>query len=388
MDEIIYLTNNNQYYKAYEIMKELIDNGYGVSFDFAIRYINCLIRLKKSDEAANIACSIFPYVKDAKYRLSLAYPLFYLNKYDLLLDMFSSGLKYNSEKKLLADIYFYSGDIEKASEIYNDIIQNDDNDVASKSAKEKLLFIRNNRKFDAFLPINYESFIKKGNVLEPGHVVYLKNEITDEDSMESLPDPKRNSRPYMIYSVDGERLILFPVSTRPKSEDYRLFGQNYPNIGVDRKIKSALVFSYTNNVEKIIDKIKDNDFRVVMDNIFFDVYLNSHNKNKNEFLRKRTKDPIPGNMIKIVYRENNDFINKYYYIFDRNDKNYFGIEIDNRTYELKDNIRIFDNEEIPYRTIELSDELVTMINSSMKERELYNESMNNSNKNLSREFKK
>ena len=136
----------------------------------------------------------------------------------------------------------------------------------------------------------YNSFIKNGNKLEPGHIVFLKSNVDKINGKEEITDKKSKYRPYMIWKINNDRLYMFPVAVKRENEiNYVLYKQDYPNSGMDRIVKDNLCETSIDNVVSVQDKVRDEDYYSVLKTIFKATYF-SKNKEEKEAKEKFMKE--------------------------------------------------------------------------------------------------
>lgn len=239
--------------------------------------INCFIKLGLLELA----------IKSLKLHLKL-FPKFYtpltLAKIYIDLNMikeFESILnknKFNSKVIFsLAKKCYFNNHHELSKKLFNKFLKMCDEPISVKRAKEYL------RKIDiyeedknVFVETSYSHLLSEGKDLESKQIIYT-SKIRDEYFENSIDeDPKKATRPYMIWKIDEDKLYCFAVTTRITHKDGKIRGhillsENYKVNSLNRVVKNNLVVIQKNDVESVIDKVHDEDFEVIIKRIYGEV---------------------------------------------------------------------------------------------------------------------
>ena len=280
------LYKSKKYYEYINLFLEYLNSGYSVTFDMIIHYLFVLVKLRKFDEVHNIIMNLKAFQKyDKKHYLARI--LYYCYKLDdslELLKLYKNHLP--KDDYLLAKIHMLKGNIDISKTIFEKILNDPSlDDITQKTIKKHLQKIYNNKNFNAFVEIEYQSFLEKGNLLCSGHVIYIKDKPLSINGHKENSDLKSNSRPYLVWKIENNLVYMFPVTKVCGKTPYHLFYQNYPNSEFDRNIKDNLCITTLDNIISVTDKLKDNDYSIIMSNIFVSIY-NCPNIDEKEGRRK------------------------------------------------------------------------------------------------------
>ena len=222
---------NQDNIKFLEIFEAYLSQGYGVDYDIIYFYVNILISLREYDKACRNIRIIEKYMVEhhLEKRLIKFYTLCVKPK-EVERVIKEYNLERDNEVALLKS-YVLQGKIKEAKD-YASVVKY--RNISYEARGTVFIYesmIYNHQVKDAFIETEYNCFIENGNVLEPGHIVYLKHEPVSD--YRNFGDTKMVSRPYMIWRIDGDKVYLFPVSTsvteKRAAEAYVLYVQKYPN---------------------------------------------------------------------------------------------------------------------------------------------------------------
>lgn len=272
---------NNDYVEALELLDKYFKlYNVGVTDKILDIYIGCLINLGKIDDAKRhilLMIETFP-----KYYSSYSLGIRYCqcNDIDKLREIINLNDLYGVELYYLGKMCYYNQYYDEASMLFNKFLSGTKNNM-NNEAKEYLLKIKlHNEQKNLFREESFLNFKFKKKKLEPGHVIYV-DKVRYRDNINQ--DPKCDRRPYMIWKIDGEKIYCFPIaSSINKRYKYVLYARNYPHIGFDRIVKDTLVCVSCRDVTKVIDKIRDDDYESVIQNIYNSICYNDDRKNTNQ----------------------------------------------------------------------------------------------------------
>ena len=329
--------NNGEYQKYITIFEEYLNKNYGLDANMLIQYVTVLIHLKKYEEAANILINLIPDAKKYHFEYKVASQLFFCSKLEVAEDLMSSIENPNYlDCYLLGKIYLREGKIENAKQEFTKVIKKGKSigkcyDMTVQSLKE----IENHEKYGAFIKINYYSFLKQGNKLEPGHIVYLKQRIDKVNGNMQNEDVKAADRPYLIYKIENDILYLFAVTTNGNHQLTKLSKTDYPNFECDRYVKDNLLTTNVSNVASINVKISNKDFQRITKYLFKGIYFSGNskeNKGKEFFLKSYIGEISISNIIEFVEPRTKQI--SFYFVIDKTESEYKVVEINLESLEV------------------------------------------------------
>lgn len=317
-------------------------------------YINCQIRLGLLDDAVkNLEILKKLYPKYSEYKLILKYiECGLMEKATELIS--NSDLSCEQHYKI-AKKFFYYGNYDKAEKMFSFVVLNSDDDSMCENAQgfvDKINLYKNDS--SVFRDVSYAYFMENGNTLCPGHIVYAKKlRLSYKENLDNTDD-KKDKRPYMIWRIDGDKIYAFPVvKAAEDTKNYVLYQQNYGNCDFDRAIKDNLVCINKSDLERVKDKVSDEDFERIVRNLYYSICFSGQ-------WQKQSIKLFMDDMIKKFNVNTNDIISvpsisddsdvklDYYFILDINQ--------DKQKYSV---IRMEKNEEDSF---EIMDKMLTTIN--------------------------
>jgi len=266
--KIINSFENKEYKKVIDFFDMYVTNKkFGVYDSLLDNYIISSIKLGLIDQALKsieFMVDYFPYYYKPNVLVTNYMMCNELDKAeDILLGLeFTGDICFN-----LAKIYFLRRNYLAAKTLFFHYLRNSDDLKFINKAKKYLVYIDNYFKYGAFCECNYDDFKANGDKLLPGHVIYVKNIINRETSKNDF-DEKIGRRQYMVYKIVSNKIYVFPVTTKTHGGGYVIFGQNYPNVGIDRKIKNSLYSLDESNVDKVTDYITPHDYKYIIGDIY------------------------------------------------------------------------------------------------------------------------
>lgn len=337
---------NKNYKTFFKLLDEYISYGYGVDYDIIHYLVEVLINTNKVNQAYKILKSVEnSNIPDEIYK-DLCYLYCYCYK---PIEAEEIYFKHNiNDNLLLIKIYLQQGKINEAYRIINENTNLSENNKYKKYKK----LIENHYKYSSYIETEYNSFIKNGNSLEPGHIVFLNNLSSNINISE---DDKKLSRPYIIWKIEDNQVYIFPVSTKCDKKSYILYKQKYLNSSSDRVVKNNLCQTTIDNILSVKDKVLDEDYKIILESLSQSMYfknkqsLSNDKKFIDEYLDKPNKYDI------IVFADKNTKKRLYYFIVDINNKEYKAIEIYQNQILNKKIIKIKKDKQI-YRIIKPNEE--------------------------------
>ena len=310
---------NKNYEKFLERFEEYVSHGYAVEFDLIWFYLLVLINYRKFDEVYKFLQKIEKdAVLDQTFNSLFILYIYCFKPKDAERLYLTKKLNIK-DKSFIVRMYLLQGKVEEARNFINQTLAFEDNDKLRYYLKR----IDNYYAQGAFIETEYKSFIANGNHLEPGHIVFLKNEPKSKHVIET--DEKNNRRPYLICKIEYPKLYLFPVTTFIKKRDYKLYEQNYPNSIGDRSIKNNLCFTTQDNVLSVSDKVNDYDLNKLLTTMYQRTYM-AHSKE----LKQANID-----FMQTFHREVKDYdVIEYRDIKGKSPRYYLVLGIDKRHYKM------------------------------------------------------
>ena len=314
---------NKDYVLFLEVFEKYLSHGYGVNPYLAIMYLHSLISLKYFDKAYNLTKKY----EESGYLYDKELKRLYLRCYkpeDVVRIPINKGEVISYFYTIAA--YILMGNIEEAKILIEEASQLEEGYKVSAFRKK----IYNYEYRNAFLETEYNYFIDNGNELEERHIVYLKDAPLFNYNI--MNDEKAFNRPYMIWKIEGDRLHLFPLTSKCKDYFYKLYSQKYPNSEYDRGIKPNSCITTKDNVLSVADKVLEDDYNSILYNMYYSIYFASLNgktefkySNKtfiNSFMKEVEKYDI------LEYIDNDD--RKFYYVLDCLTNKYKVVEVNFR----------------------------------------------------------
>ena len=269
--ELYTLYYNKDYDTFLELFENYIKEGYGLDENMIYCYINILLIKKRYDHAYKIIKMLEKNMN--KYNTHEEISRLYLRCFKpkeaerVLLSKEKPIHDYN----LLIDIKLLEGKTEEAQEILEICLTNNPREKDIERIKKYEKIIKNHIKKGAFIEIEYNCFKENGNKLEEGHIVFLKN--NPESNIEIKQDIKLNNIPYMIWKIENNKIYMFPVSSKEKRNQYKLFKQKYPNSIGDRIVKDNVYYTEEDNILSVQDKVLEEDFKLIIKNMCQSIYF-------------------------------------------------------------------------------------------------------------------
>lgn len=317
---------NNKYSEALYWIDAYFETKNAGIYDVVLdMYIDCQIKLGKFEDAVKnieLMNRIFPgsYTEyDTLNRLSLC------GNVEKLANGFEKYSLSSKEYYNLAKNYYYCQKYDIATKLFEYALIFPDSNEFSHKANQYLTKIKRLKKMDdTFEEVSYPYLKSTGKSLEPGHIIYVEKLNNKYMCNKVNDDPKKDTRPYMIWKIDKNLIYGFPVATARCEKDlFRLFRQNYGNVDFDRKIKDNITYIEECDVQFVIDKISDRDFDILIKNMYHSMCANIEEKRpSNRFFVNQIMSEINvevGNIITIW-----DFSEE-----EKKKKTYLVLEIDN-----------------------------------------------------------
>ena len=346
-----YYKNDIKFYQ--ELIEEYLNYGYGIDYEILYFFIRLLINYRKFDQAYNIIKILEKSIDNYDIANELCRLYCWCYKPENAEHIYIS--KKLDDNLLLIKIYLLQGKIEQA---YNTIIKSLNEKISfeqqNKYMKYKFMIDDHLRKGTS-IETEYESFIKNGDTLKPGHIVFLKDKTVT--GLGRLEDSKKNNRPYLIWKIEENDIYMFPVTTKCRDKDnhnkgFILYSQKYDKSFQDRRIINSLCHTTIDNILSVQDKILEEDYKILLKNIFCSTYFNQDEQivNNMKFMKEYIGKPNRYDIIEYVDKNTKE--HTCYLVLDIEDNYYKVIKIDIINYIIIDNTTInIDKKQLIYKII-------------------------------------
>ena len=325
-EEVYNLYYNKKYNEFLDAFNEYLKNGYGIEDTLLGCYVHALIITQKYDRAYKILKVLEKDVEKLNSHEQLARLYIKCYKPKEAERLFIAQTTPIDDYLSLIKIKLLKGEILEAQEILNSRLKVETEEHILRRLRSYEQIINNHLEQGAHIETEYESFKEKGNSLEPGHIVYLKNIPKSENKID---DPKLLKRPYMIWKIEGETIYIFPVSTQERKKSYKLYKQKYPNSIGDRTIKYSLYSIKEEDIISVQDKVLDNDFKIIIDNLYQATFFaNKESKKQNKHFMQEYIGEIKKHDVIMELSYSGIAKTKYYFVLDVEEDHYRVIEID------------------------------------------------------------
>ena len=178
-----------------------------------------------------------------------------------------------------------------------------------------------------YISMNYEYF-KKNHELRGGDIIF----VSDVDEHYKSIDQYALKRTYMIWKIEKDIIYAFPVTTKiPKDiRRFKIFRQNYLNFDSDRVVKEDIVMINKRNVQKVQERLTEEDYMSVLGNIYSGIIVSGNDEKKQEsnLFMKEIYDSfhIENNSIIVAYDRKTKKA-KNYLVVDNDEDYIYGVEV-------------------------------------------------------------
>ena len=193
---------------------------------------------------------------------------------------------------------------------------------------EKIINIINkHNKTGKYISMNFEYFIQN-NELQPGDIIY----VSDVDEEYKKKDSHALNRTYMIWKIKGRNVYAFPVTTKIPEDIryYKLYKQNYLNFNSDRVVKSDIVKISKGSIQKVQERLTQEDYNNVLSNIYSGIIVLGDEKKYQEkslFIDEMyNKFQVEKNDVIVAYKREKQSA-KNYLVIDQDEKYLYCIEL-------------------------------------------------------------
>ncbi len=297
-----------------------------VSFDDLCLYVQALIDDKQLDKANTIIDTLKENTDENKYGRIAQLLVFAYRSHDALSLLFSKKHFTAFDQFVIGKAFLRIGKVKKAKISLGKGFEKCRVEKTASDILNQIKLISNNEKHGSFIETEYAYFVKRGNTLEPGHVVFLKND-PEILSGEHNIDPLIRNRNFIIWKVEENMLYLIPISAKPCRFGYVMKKEDYPNVGKDRWIKDYACATTIDNVISVTDKLNDRDLCNARYNLLKSFYF-SNNKNQYmiDYIRENTHEVDQFSIITIY--DSDDAIYRNFFITKVEEFNYEGYLLD------------------------------------------------------------
>lgn len=361
MDELYQAYREKNYKKFLELFNEYLEQGYGVDIPIINTYVIALTKLRKYEEATRVLKNVEKeLIKDR-----LITPV--VNSYIRCFKTEEAERVINTygvedlDPLVLVELYLLEGRLDDARLETRIIRKNYNLDEYQKNRLNKYEKILYNHEYkNGLIETEYDAFVKNGNVLKPGHIIFLKNK-PETDSRVS-EDIRAINRSYMVWKVDGEKLYLFPVTSVCK-KGYKLLHQKYPNSMGDRVVKNNPCTCYKKDVLSVKDRVLIEDYPLVLKAIYDSLYYGSEEQRdiNKEFIKYYLKKPEPFRVVETV----KDKVH-YTYLVTGIKENIEAVEIDLEEQDIISDKVTFDKDTLFYNVYDLEEPYVNYFKDLLK----------------------
>lgn len=193
---------------------------------------------------------------------------------------------------------------------------------------EKIINIINkHNKTGKYISMNFEYFIQN-NELQPGDIIY----VSDVDEEYKKKDSHALNRTYMIWKIKERNVYAFPVTTKIPEDIryYKLYKQNYLNFNSDRVVKSDIVKISKGSIQKVQERLTQEDYNNVLSNIYSGIIVLGDEKKYQEkslFIDEMyNKFQVEKNDVIVAYKREKQSA-KNYLVIDQDEKYLYCIEL-------------------------------------------------------------
>lgn len=304
---------NKEYEITLKYIKKYIYDLNGGIFEELLKiYILCQIRLGYYDEArknVELLTKWFPRYQNSR-KLAIMYAAAGMEKELTNLLNHNPNLD-DATYYLLANYCFFNQQYKVALRLYFYLRNNSKCEHYVNEARD---YIKRTNKYledeSIFRECFYSKFKYNGNELEPGHIVYVKGILSNNN------DPKKDNRPYMIWQINEDRIYAFSVTTKT-NRGYKLYAQNYKNRKFDRKIRNNIVCFKREDVTKVIEKVNEKDYHLVLNQIYQSLYFCAKLSNiSSNFIKEYANQNLNPKVGDVIVHCNHTKDFKYFYVFD------------------------------------------------------------------------
>jgi len=374
VENILKCYEERNHEKTIKLLDMYVGSGeFGIYPEIINIYINCQINLGMFEEAFKNLEVMDKIFHDFYSPSKLIVKYILCRKIDKAQEIISKNKLEDLDCYNIGRNYFLNGYYKEAEMYFNYTLENCSNFYKMRVIQEYLRKIKIYQEgIETFKEQSYVHFKSSGQVLEPGHIIYAKKLSDFSNDLEHNSDPKKEKRPYLIWKIIDSKIYAFAISSQvSKKNSYILYQQDYPNFTYDRRVRDNIVCIDECNVERVLDKLNDKDYRVIIDQLHRIIFfkLNSNDQLQQFFIDITTKK-LNTEINDVIAVKGIDLKTDLYFILDIIENKYKIIKlykIDNDKMEIIDNEIKFIDKNIPILyNIKLTDDEKEYINCKTK----------------------
>lgn len=316
-----------------DINKYLEDKENGIFDSFLLNYILCLIKLgyfneaKKQIETAN---HLFPYLKQTSQMVQFH---ILCNELDKANEILKENNYHAIDYYHIAKSFYNIGDYKEAQTYFSKAKEMGLDAFYEEKCMKYGKMIQNFLNDNKFIKIDYKYFKKNNHALEPGYII---RGFVEEEKYRKI-DPKYDKRTYLIYKIEGEKIYVFPVTDKTKTNNgykigYVLYEQDYQNFDGDRTVKNRVVTIKENKVESVVERITPEDLALTIKSVYRGTLIHETNqiqKENKKFINEMKESfEIEKNDILAVFNKEDRKLHFYYITsIDKKNKSFYTVEL-------------------------------------------------------------
>ncbi len=297
-----------------EQLEKRLKSKKSIDFSSVYEFILSLIKDKRFDQANSLLDLLVE--KDIGNRKSqVANLLYYCYRSEEAIDkLLEKKFLTTYDYTMIAKCYLRMGQVDNALKILEKLEKLDNN---TEDMKNRIDYYERVIDFHDYegevIETEYPWFLRNGNVLEPGHVVYLKNTpyVLSGNGNE---DDHLNFKTFAIYKIDKTGLYMIPLRPGIKNFPHNIKKEDYPIVNKDRYIKETVCYTTADNVLSVVDKLKPRDLDRIQYSLFLSYFFDK-NKDESQILYLKEQLPeITKNMFIDYFDMNTNVKTRYYVI--------------------------------------------------------------------------
>ena len=331
-----------------EQLEKRLKSKKSIDFGSVYEFIQSLINDKKYDMANSLLDLLID--KNIENRRSqIANLLYYCYRSDEAIEqLLEKKFLTTYDYTMIAKCYLRQGQVDNALKILEQLDKLDNN---TEDMKKRIDYYERVIDFHDYegevIETEYPWFLRNGNVLEPGHVVYLKDTpyVLSGNGNE---DDHLNFKTFAIYKIDKTGLYMIPLRPGTKNFPYNIKKEDYPIVNKDRYIKYTVCYTTADNVLSVVDKLKPRDLDRIQYSLFLSYYFDK-NKDESQILYLKEQLPEITEGMFIDYFDINTKIKTRYHVIGIEPGCYVVNPVDIKTNEIfHDDIQLVSKDELIY----------------------------------------
>ena len=352
--------HNLEFDECINMIDTNIRNGYGIDDILIDLYISCLIKKHEFEKAYKLTKWLEKTGGEKVYN-HLYHLYYHCYKFDDAERIISKMQYKDVDKYILIKLKMDQGKISDARKIIREALKENQTPQLLELKKE----IDNYYKHNDFLNIGYDDFARQGKKIETGHVLYLKHK--PESLNPTIDnDEKSDRRPYLVWKCIGDKIFLFPMTSKVKQKHYKLRQRDYANSKFDRAIIDNLCFTTKDNILSVNDKVHEDDFKPLFGNLYRRMYLCPSTEIREYykiFMKDYMKDIRKNNVV--MLKDRNTGKERFEFVLDVDENNYTLIEIDNKLNVIKQVPEKYSKNRLFYRVLILTGDEINKVRNNL-----------------------